>query len=1139
MLGGLPLYAQTPSGVTTQPVPAAPPPGDGKDLLRFTRNVRGESAPIQLAADEVFNWQEGGKHGLLLRGNVLVRLSVVHASCQQCVAWVDQEGFKAKGLWHVALYGEGSVRLDTSTQVQDGQRLALHLYTRGEMKVRSGKSRIVPQNFSRDPFVLRGQQVLKSPETPSNVEEPRVRDPRHFEPPNVKPTAYSDQDLPNPPTAPPLTSPSTPPPAPPTGPSSKQPAPRPTTPWTPSPAPPGSTAGMQITPYAPPPRKTTPVSDSQPDTGKPTTAFQPVLPSLPPVGPGQSTGPSTAAPVAPGAPPPLPPPSQPATRPLGSPGAGATAPLPPSTQVPARQYSVSPRSSTGFDIKTETLPGGEQAIIVTGGVILNVRNAPQLGLLDIEADRLVIFTRGQNPQQLINNLQGPTGESRNDLEIYLGGNVVIRHLFGTEVRTMRADEIYYDVRRNVAVALSAQLEMKPPELADPVVVKADEIIQTSAKTYEVARAEVFASKLPSDPGLKVYLAQATIEERTVPQLSVFGRDIVDRVTGQPLTRTQTWVRGSDVYFEAEDVPFFYLPRVVGDARDPLGPLEDVRVGINNVYGFRAGVGLNMFDLIGVQRFEGTRWLLDVDYLTRRGPSLGTRFDYHSVDLFGIPSEYQGVVKAHGIYDDGTDRLGGPRVDPFEPAGFRGRALWRQRVDELPMGFSVLSQVSFLSDRNYLEQYFKQEFDTGLPQTTYLYVNQQQGSWAWSGLTSVRTRDWVTETQWLPRADGYVLGYAPWDVFTYHTHAAAGYAQLRTSDDPLAPVSPTDVETSTGVVHWMQELGLPFSLGAVRVVPYGQLALTGYSNDLTGDSRGRAWGGGGVRASLPLSRIYPDIQSELFNVNGIHHKIVLRGNYFNGVSSDPLTRFPQLDRLNDDITDQALRETRPLYATALPGQAAVLTSPLFDPQRYAIRRLVTNRIDTLDDIHVLQMGINQRWQTKRGYPGSQHIVDWMTLDLSGSYFPAENRDNFGESLAFLQYDWAWNIGDRTTVVSSGWVDPVDNGPRVFDVGAFLNRPDRTNFYVGYRHIDPLQSRAISGSVSYVMSPKYALTAGAVYDFGLSTALSNTLVLTRMGKDLQISLGVSYEALQNNFGALIEIVPNLVPENQRRGIGLVGR
>jgi hypothetical protein len=354
------------------------------------------------------------------------------------------------------------------------------------------------------------------------------------------------------------------------------------------------------------------------------------------------------------------------------------------------------------------------------------------------------------------------------------------------------------------------------------------------------------------------------------------------------------------------------------------------------------------------------------------------------------------------------------------------------------------------------------------------------------------------------------------------------------------VSPTDVYDRTARFDLTQELSLPFTLGAFRVVPYGTLSLTEYTNDLNGDETGRAWGGGGVRASIPFSRLYPEVQSELFNVNGIYHKMTLSGNYFVARANEPYTNFPQLDRFNDHASDQAVRDIRAFYLSLYPTRGQFMaTSPLFDPQVYAIRRLITSRIDTRDDIEVVQLDLLQRWQTKRGYPGAQHVIDWMVLDLSGSYFPDAQRDNFGEPFAFLEYDYLWNVGDRTAITSHGWVDPIDDAARVFVVGTHFNRPDRTSFYLGYRHTDPLDSRVVTASVTYVFSPKYALTANAAYDFGTQASLSNSLIFTRIGTDVQVSLGIQYNSLQDNLGFTFEIFPNLVPQNRRTGGTTLGQ
>ena len=88
---------------------------------------------------------------------------------------------------------------------------------------------------------------------------------------------------------------------------------------------------------------------------------------------------------------------------------------------------------------------------------------------------------------------------------------------------------------------------------------------------------------------------------------------------------------------------------------------------------------------------------------------------------------------------------------------------------------------------------------------------------------------------------------------------------------------------------------------------------------------------------------------------------------------------------------------------------------------------------------------------------------MVLDLSASIFPQSNRDNFGRPIGLLQYDWFWNIGDRTSLFSAGWFEPEAGGPRFFTMGATISRPDKSSFTLSYRQIDPLNSRAVIGSV----------------------------------------------------------------------------
>ncbi len=1050
-----------------------------QDIVRLSQNIPGDSKAIILYADEISTWQEGNQRVFLLKGMVLVEHGLVQGRMQGAVGWVDQERTKRTGILHLDLYAEGDVRLEGGTEKRTGPVAFVDLNTRGELKLRAQAGKVILSPRQEDPLYLRAVAERASLSVPAST--PAIKRGSSHEP------GIDDTGLLRQPAATPAQNPA--------------PTSAPDSPYV---IPPSAPNKPGTIPDPGPPGLQPPVSPGPPAPGEPT-----LVPAIPV--PGETSNPV-----------PRPPPR-------------------PSAQAPERQFHLAPRYSQPWNETPFIYPNGEQATLFTGGVILTIQNPdPKIELLDIEADRLVVWTRG-NLQEFSAEMKSPEGKTTREVEFYLSGNVVIREKSAPVPRQpgqhpqpeppiLRADEVYYDVSRNVAVARLADLEFRQPGVPDPIHLKAEELVQVSPKLWRATRTELSSSRLPSDPGLKLYVVQATLEERQVPKRDLFGRPVLNRLTGQEEEQTQLLFHGDNVFLEVENIPVFYLPFVQGDARDPLGPLENVQLGYNKIFGFQLGATLNLYDLFGIDPKPGTRWRMDVDYLTRRGPALGTEYDYGGGELFNQPGHYNGLVKAWGIFDEATDILGGGRGPADHHPEGRGRFLWRQNWTFLE-DFTLQFQGVALSDKNLFEQYYKNEFDNDINQETFIYLKQQHDNEALTLLTEVRDRRWVDETDWLPRADGYLIGQSFFDLLTYDVHLSAGYAELMPTQQPPPPESLTTMSDNTGRFDIWQDLSLPFTLGPVRLVPYGVLDLAYYTRDLTGTDRGRLYEGGGLRASMPLSRLYPDVHSELWNLNGIYHKIVLSANYFIARSDTSFSRLPQLDRLNDDATDQALRDIRPLEPIFNPTNGLFLaTSPLFDPQLYAIRRLIDNRIDTLDTIEVLQADIRQRWQTKRGYPGMQHTVDWMTLDVSGSFFPHSGRDNFGDAFAFLEYDWNWNIGDRTALASTGWIDPEAHAPKVYTVGAYLNRPDRTSFYLGFRSIEPVNSQALIAAATYVVSPKYAITGTSVFDFGANSQVTS-LMFVRTGKDLQMMVGVSYNSILNTFGFNFIILPNSVAAAQR--------
>src|SRR5581483_10965058 len=149
--------------------------------------------------------------------------------------------------------------------------------------------------------------------------------------------------------------------------------------------------------------------------------------------------------------------------------------------------------------------------------------------------------------------------------------------------------------------------------------------RTGPNTFETNTAEIFSSKLPSDPGLKLLVDHATLTNRERPR-TFFGFPVYDK-QGKPAVVQESIIEAKNVWGELAGVPFFYTPYLVTDARDPMGPLETINFGGNRVFGFQGGVGLNGYKILGLQPVENTRWRITADYLSRRGPALGTNFAY--------------------------------------------------------------------------------------------------------------------------------------------------------------------------------------------------------------------------------------------------------------------------------------------------------------------------------------------------------------------------------------------------------------------------------------------------------------------------------------------------------------------------------
>ena len=824
--------------------------------------------------------------------------------------------------------------------------------------------------------------------------------------------------------------------------------------------------------------------------------------------------------------------------------------IPPSSSQTIR---FSPRYGTLPNYTVEPLDKeqGLQRLIYTGGVIVNVQytDTTSAGIVqqrevEFATDNVVAWVRnapGVTPGSSIET--EPTNEEsdRTEVEMYLSGNVVIRSLSidplgrRTIEQVLRAGEIFYDVPENRAIAVNADLELRLPQIPDPVHVRGSEVWQLNRNDYQIFNSEIYSSKRPAQPGLRVTAAESRLITQNVIRRNIFGVPYRDARTGQVDYGIERTLTNQRVRARIYDTPVLFFRRTSGNVSDPFGPLQGFSLANDRVFGQQVYTTFDLFNLLALRPPLGHRWVLRADYLSDRGPALGTDYLYTGQDLFGFGGPHYGSFTAFGILDSGTDILGGDR-DPTPPrSDLRGRVRLQhnQELYENSTTFlRFIGQAAYYSDRDFYEQYYKQQFDNGPNQSTFAYLDGGLGNMSGSTLFQTNVdRDWITETQWYPKLEGAWIGESFLrDRFLYSARGSAGYAEFHPATvNPLPVLEVNQTPVDTARFNLNQRIDAPFDLGPVRLAPYGVVDLTHYTEDRTGNERSRFYGGGGAKASMTLSRLYSETTSELFNLRGLYHKSELSANYYTAYSDTPYTQLPRLDRLNDEVTDfgyRLIRPRQPNFIPDTPTALALANSPIFDNGRFAIRRLVDNRVDTRDDIEVLQLENRNRFQTKRGFPGAENIVDWLTLDLSMSIFPDPERDNFGEDTAFMEYRVLWHVGDRYSLSSEGWVDPFDIGARYFNFAANFNRTDGSSFFGAYRYADPIESRLVTAGLNYPLSRKYYLSFIANYDFGINQALSNQVSVARIGTDLTVLFGISYNSIVNNFGVQFALVPNLI-------------
>jgi hypothetical protein len=819
----------------------------------------------------------------------------------------------------------------------------------------------------------------------------------------------------------------------------------------------------------------------------------------------------------------------------------ATPPAPTGT----RRITVLARGDVPFQLEWwRPDPQSDQWIAVidqgVNVIIEGVEVGPiEISTIDVSTDRLVIWTRGVDVPDLSG--QNPIPDDV-PVEIYMEGNIVFREEDREGERVVYADRMYYDVNNRIGIVLDAEMLTPVPEYEGLLRIKSEVLQQVGQDRFYAHKSFITSSRM-GRPGYRIETGDAYLEDRKQPLFDPFsGAPAVDPRTGEPLVEHDRLLTGRNNLLYLGELPIFYWPFLAADLEEPSFYIRRARLKNDNVFGTQVLTDWDGFQLLGIRNPpQGTDWDASFDYLSERGFGHGSTFTYKRQDFMGIPGPASGLFDFWGIQDDGTDNLGRERRHVEPEKDYRWRLFWRHR-HLLPGDFQLSAETGWISDRNFLEQYYEREWDELKDQTTGVELKRTRDNRSWSITADYRLNKFFTQTDWLPRADHFWLGQSLFDdLFTWYEHTHIGYARFHTARAPEDPgpgfswlpweTTPVgDPLTVRGErLATRQEIDLPLQLGPFKVVPYALGEAAHWGEDRMGDDLQRLYGQAGVRASLPMWAVNPMVQSDLWNLHGLAHKVVFDMDFSWSDASEDLDRLPLYDPLDDDSIEAFRRRfTTTTFGGAVPRR--------FDERFYALRSglggwVTSPSTEIADDLLAFRLGARQRWQTKRGAPGKQRIIDWVTLDTHATLFPKDDRDNFGEVLGLVEYDFRWHPGDRLTLLSSGAFDFFDDGVQAVTVGGFLNRPPRGSLYAGIHLLEgPFSNTVLSLSYTYRMSDKWVSSFGTSVDLGDDGNIGQRFSVTRIGESLLVSFGANVDASRGNVGVHLAVEPRFLPQTR---------
>jgi len=769
--------------------------------------------------------------------------------------------------------------------------------------------------------------------------------------------------------------------------------------------------------------------------------------------------------------------------------------------------NFAPVDPSGVKVEYGQLPGTGTCLTVMGRTCLWWKSPDTKGdvvrRLELQADNIAVFLSGQasepNRPAIAERLGLGLGLEQ-VRAIYLEGDVQMAE----DGRSIRCEQLYYDLQARKALAVRAVLWTFSPQRGVPIYVRAGRLRQVAQDAFSAEDAVLTTSEF--------YVPQVSF---SAAKVLIADTTSVDSANGNLSDRSFV-AEMNDVRVKVYDRTLVRLPKVRGDLAGADVPLRSMRAGYDGIWGPSVETRWHLSKLLGLQSPQGTDGAVLLDYYGKRGPGAGLEIDYERDTHFGR-------VLGYGIYDSGEDTLGRipQRRDIEPPDKGRGRFTVQHR-QFLPRQWQLTGEVSYLSDENFLEQYYRREFNIDKEQETLIHLKRINGNQGFSLVAKGRINEFADTVEETPGAQFHWVGQSLFnDRLTFYSDSSAGRFRYRSGEGAKPPES----EGAFTLLSTRNELDMPLRLGAAKVVPFAAVTFgyedgAGFTVDVHNnpvDGGHEAWfGEAGVRGtSGSWWRVYPGVRSRFWDMEQVRHVITPRAMAVSYWQSEP----------------------------------------------------------AVEQRDVFGLGLSQRLQTRRGIGNKQRTVDWLQWDLdfvwvndeaedapSPNYLiwsepfvplldrfsrrlpPVDRRTStlFGSYRDHIGTDLVWRLTDSTSILADGYYDMQDQVVRQADIGISHVRWPDLSYYVGSRYIRDFDNglgqkgtNAVTVAVTYKIDPRYTVVLSEQYDFEYKAGIRSALTLIRQYHRLNYGITVGADQSLDEVSISLGLWPQGL---QELGVGL---